>query len=302
MVDSTQIRKSMIKGGATPFQGSRQKICEKYNIFKTTEMKVPTFTTGSYRSIPRCSYPSRPEIKLFAGWFRYKYLMTWFYSEVMWDHREFTEISHDITNFQLLISPQLAGNAWFGHWDALLLHGLPSRSINLWSIPWGDSRQFVRSIRYSSSFRGWFWVMSEIFSTGEDKKRSVQCRDPKKKTQLFFMDGFVQLGSTGILGSLDRKPNKPTSPMDVSRYQTPKKKTRNPHWVTEYVLPLLFYRLPGLGLYPSESTYLSSVTHHLMRGPVTGIHMYSQLPGKISQVICYIRGSWLIFQEHIGSD
>ena len=142
-------------------------------------MKVPTFTTGSYRSIPRCSYPSRPEIKLFAGWFRYKYLMTWFYSEVMWDHRECTEISHDITNFQLLISPQLAGNAWFGHWDALLLHGLPSRSINLQFHP--------LQVAVSGVGSGW-WVKSSLLVRIRREVFSVVT--PRKPQLLVFLTVF----------------------------------------------------------------------------------------------------------------
>ena len=65
--------------------------------------------------------------------------------------------------------------------------------------PLGDSLRRFPSVpsvpsATGSCFRGWFWVMSEIFSTGEDKKRSVQCRDPKKNTTVGFLtvfDGWV---------------------------------------------------------------------------------------------------------------
>ncbi len=90
------------------------------------------------------------------------------------------------------------------------------------------------------------------------------------------MDGFARLGYTGILRSLDRKPHKPTSLMDVSRYQSSKnnKEPSLGDWICSMLVcdtMVLFYRLPGLGLYPS------------------GVHMYSPLPGKRSQVICYSR-------------
>ena len=185
----------MSKGGATPFQGSRQTICEN-----TTSLKPPRWKfqpsqqvhTGRSQGVPihlhHFKTTSRfPEIKLFAGWFRYKYLMTWFYSEVMWDHWEFTEISHDITNFQLLISPQLAGNAWFGHWDALLLHGLPWRSINLWEIPWGDSRQFLQfhplQVAVLGVGSGW-WVKSSLLV--RIRREVFSAVTPRKTQMLVF--------------------------------------------------------------------------------------------------------------------
>ena len=105
----------------------------------------------------------------------------------------------------------------------------PSRSINLWEIP-------SVPVAFLGVGYGWWVKSSRLVRIRREVFSAVT-----KKTKCCF---FLWMGLYGlVIRSLDRKPHKPTSLMDVSRYQSSLKKKQGAlvGWLNMFHVGLRYY-------------------------------------------------------------